>query len=111
LSLEELATPDLDQIKQGKQGVRDRRGRFAGGRSGNPAGRPRGCREAGLGRDPTHIARRGRDGAAICSTLARAPEGQIRARRLFGGCRLRRLRFYPTGSIDAKAITMFQVAW
>jgi hypothetical protein len=35
----ELAMPDLDQIKQGEQ---DRRGRFASGRSGNPAGRPRG---------------------------------------------------------------------
>jgi hypothetical protein len=31
--------PDLDQIKQEEQGVRDRRGRFARGRSGNPAGR------------------------------------------------------------------------
>jgi uncharacterized protein DUF5681 len=40
-----LATPDLDLIKQGEQGVRDRRGRFARGRSGNPAGRPRGCRD------------------------------------------------------------------
>jgi acyl dehydratase len=30
--------PDLDQIKQGEQGARDRRGRFARGRSGNPAG-------------------------------------------------------------------------
>ncbi|HWZ67885.1 MAG TPA: DUF5681 domain-containing protein [Stellaceae bacterium] len=37
--------PDLDLIKQGEQGVRDRRGRFARGRSGNPAGRPRGCRD------------------------------------------------------------------
>jgi hypothetical protein len=37
--------PDLDQIKQGEEGVRDRRGRFARGRSGNPAGRPRGCRD------------------------------------------------------------------
>jgi len=37
--------PDLDQIKQGEQGMRDRRGRFAKGRSGNPAGRPRGCRD------------------------------------------------------------------
>src|ERR1700730_17335594 len=37
--------PGLDQIKQGEQGERDRRGRFARGRSGNPAGRPRGCRD------------------------------------------------------------------
>jgi hypothetical protein len=37
--------PDLDQIKQEEQGARDRRGRFAKGRSGNPAGRPRGCRD------------------------------------------------------------------
>src|SRR6266853_395500 len=37
--------PDLDQIKRGNRGVRDRRGRFARGRSGNPAGRPRGCRD------------------------------------------------------------------
>ena len=31
--------PDLDQIKQEEQGARDQRGRFARGRSGNPAGR------------------------------------------------------------------------
>src|ERR1700738_457555 len=37
--------PGRDQIKQEEQEVRDRRGRFAGGRSGNPAGRPRGCRD------------------------------------------------------------------
>ena len=37
--------PDLDQIKQEKQGSRDPRGRFSKGRSGNPAGRPRGCRD------------------------------------------------------------------
>jgi uncharacterized protein DUF5681 len=58
--------PDLDQIKQGEQGVRDRRGRFARGRSGNPAGRPRGCRDrvnraarlllAGAGEAPTRKA-------------------------------------------------------
>ena len=45
LRLKELPMPDLDQIKQGKQEVRQRRGRFAKGRSGNPAGRPRGCRD------------------------------------------------------------------
>ena len=37
--------PDLDLIKQGEQGVRDRRGRFARGWSSNPAGRPRSCRD------------------------------------------------------------------
>jgi hypothetical protein len=37
--LKELAMPDLDQIKQAEQGARDRRGRFARGRPGNPAGR------------------------------------------------------------------------
>ena len=37
--------PDLDQIKQREQRVRDRGRRFAKGRSGNPAGRPRGCRD------------------------------------------------------------------
>src|SRR6266851_1653468 len=40
LSFEELVLPDLDQIKQGEQGVRDRRGRFARVRSAiRPAGR------------------------------------------------------------------------
>jgi hypothetical protein len=33
----ELAVPDLDLIKQDEQGVRDRRGALARGRSGNPA--------------------------------------------------------------------------
>jgi hypothetical protein len=42
LSLWELAMPDLDLIKQGEQGVRDRRGRFA---RGCAAGWPRGCRD------------------------------------------------------------------
>jgi hypothetical protein len=37
--LKELAMPDLDLIKQEEQGARDRHGRFARGRSGNPAGR------------------------------------------------------------------------
>jgi len=32
----ELATPDLDLIKQAEQGARDRRGRFVKSRSGNP---------------------------------------------------------------------------
>jgi hypothetical protein len=37
--------PDLDQIKQAEQEARDGRGRLAKGRSGNPAGRPRDCRD------------------------------------------------------------------
>ncbi len=37
--------PDLDQIKQDDEGARDGGGRFLRGRSGNPAGRPRGCRD------------------------------------------------------------------
>ena len=45
MPLRELPMPDLDQIKQEKQGSRDPRGRFSKGRSGNPAGRPRGCRD------------------------------------------------------------------
>jgi hypothetical protein len=40
LRLKELAMPDLDLIKQEEQELRDRRGRFVKGRSGNPAGRP-----------------------------------------------------------------------
>src|SRR5437667_11530545 len=45
LRLKELLMPDLDLIKQAEQGARDRRGRFVRGRSGNPASRPRGCRD------------------------------------------------------------------
>src|SRR6266852_5935139 len=41
----ELAMPDLDLIKQGEQGIRDRRGRFARGRSGNPPGGRAGYRD------------------------------------------------------------------
>ena len=43
--LYELAMPDLDLIKQAEQEVRDRRGRFATGRSGNPVGRWHDCRD------------------------------------------------------------------
>jgi hypothetical protein len=45
LSLKELAMPDLDLIKQEEQGVRDRARAARPGWSGNPAGRPVGCRD------------------------------------------------------------------
>jgi hypothetical protein len=45
LRLKELPMPDLDQIKQAEQEARDRRGRLAKDRSGNPAGQPRDCRD------------------------------------------------------------------
>ena len=65
--------PDLDLIKQGEQGVRDRRGRFAKGRSGNPAGRPRGCRD--------HVNR------AALLLLAREGEALTRKSRRIGARR------------------------
>ena len=37
--------PDLDLISEAEHGVRDGRGRFVRERSGNPAGRPKGCRD------------------------------------------------------------------
>ncbi len=37
--------PDLDLTRPGVEGARDGCGRFVRGRSGNPAGRPRGCRD------------------------------------------------------------------
>ena len=37
--------PDLDVIKAPEQGARDGHGRFVSGRSGNPGGRPKGCRD------------------------------------------------------------------
>jgi len=36
--LKELLMPDLDRINQDEQGARDRRGRFAKGRSGTRTG-------------------------------------------------------------------------
>jgi hypothetical protein len=76
LSLEELALPDLDQIKQVEQGVRDRRGQFARGRSGNPAGRPAARRlRPPQPRRPVAARRRGRgaDPQAVELALAGDP--------------------------------------
>jgi hypothetical protein len=41
--------PDLGQIKQGEQGVRDQRRRFSKGRSGNPGGGRTGSRNTSAG--------------------------------------------------------------
>ena len=45
--------PDLDLIKVREPGPRDECGRFISGRSGNPGGRPKGCRD--------HVNRAARD--------------------------------------------------
>jgi hypothetical protein len=45
LFFKELGMPDLRPDKTGETGARDRRRRFLRGRSGNPAGRPRGRRD------------------------------------------------------------------
>jgi hypothetical protein len=56
--------PDLGLKKQAEQGARDRRGWFSKRRSGNPAGRRRGC-----GDPVTHaagiVARQRRSGTAV----------------------------------------------
>ena len=62
--------PDLGQIKQEEQGVRDRRGRFARGRSGNPAGRPRGCRYPSTAGSPGVSAADLKDAKALLDQLA-----------------------------------------
>src|SRR5580700_6729291 len=92
--------PDLDQIKQEKQGARDRCGRFSKGRSGNPAGRPRGCRDhinraarlllAGEGealtRKAVELALAG-DPAALRGCASDASSGRIANLRSNSGCR------------------------
>jgi hypothetical protein len=88
--LKELEMPDLDLIKQAEQGTQDRRGRISKGGSGNPAGRPRGCRDdvsraarlllASEGEGPTH--------KAVELALA----GDPAALPGLGGSRLPRLR-------------------
>ncbi len=40
-----VQVPEVGPIKSAKKGTRDRRGRFLRGQSGNPAGRPPGCRD------------------------------------------------------------------
>jgi hypothetical protein len=76
VAIEELPMPDLDQIKQGKQETRDRRGGFVKRRSGNPANRLRGCRD--------HLARldrRGAGGRAENLAAARLPRPGRSSRR------------------------------
>ncbi len=102
--------PDLDQIKQAEQGVLDRRRRFAKGRSGNPADRPRprGCRDhvnraarllpAGEGEAPTRKAVELALAATggTCGNPAALPAlgGSIASRSLSSGGATRR----PVGS-------------
>jgi hypothetical protein len=93
--LKELAMPDLDQIKQEEQGARDQRGRFARGRSGNPAGRaaaataskprcPAIARRRGRGADPQSR----RAGARRhCGCASNASSGRIANARSNSRCR------------------------
>jgi len=64
--------PDLDQIKQEEQGARDQRGRFARGRSGNPAGRAAAA-TASKPRCPAIARRRGRGAWPAKPSSQRSP--------------------------------------
>jgi hypothetical protein len=65
--------PDFDEINQGNKGARDRRRRFAKGRSGNAAGRP------------AQLFEPGRHGLPGCCSMA--SHGIDAQRRLAGACR------------------------
>lgn len=88
--------PDLDLIREGEQGVRDERGRFIRGRSGNPAGRPRGCRDHANRAAQALLAGEGE--ALIRKAVELALDGDAAALRLcveriLGPCRERAVEF------------------
>jgi Family of unknown function (DUF5681) len=88
--------PDLDQIKQEEQGPRDRRGRFLRGHSGNPAGRPKGCRDRANRAGSTLLAEAGEALArkAVALALAGDPAAiRLCLERLAGPCRERAVEF------------------
>ena len=93
--------PDLDLIKQEEQGVRDRRGRFTRGRSGNPAGRPRGCRDHINGTARLLLAGEGEalTRKAVELALAGDPTAlRLCLERVLPPCRDRMVMFaFPTG--------------
>ena len=107
--------PDLDLISEAEHGVRDGRGRFVRERSGNPAGRPKGCRD--------HAGRAARalltgEGEALTrKAIELALAGDAMAlrlclERLIGPCRERAVEFdMPTiGGASDLAAAMAAVA-
>ena len=87
---------DLDAIAGPEQAARDGRGRFIGGRSGNPGGRPRGCRD--------HVNRAARDllageGEALTRKAVELAMGgdaaalRLCLERIIGPCRDRAVDF------------------
>ena len=106
---------DLRVVKSGKQIARDERGRFLRGRSGNPAGRPRGCLD--------HVNRAAQillagEGAALTRrAIELALDGDQAALRLclervLGPCRERAVEFVmpPIKSAADLATAMSAVA-
>ena len=107
--------PDFEPIKSAREITRDQRGRFVRGRSGNPAGRPRGCLD--------HVNRAAQillagEGAALTRrAIELALDGDPAAMRLclervLGPCRERAVEFVmpPITSAADLATAMSAVA-
>jgi hypothetical protein len=112
---EELEMTDLRVVKSAKKGGRDERGRFLRGRSGNPAGRPRGCLDHANRAAQVLLA--GEGAALTRRAIELALDGDPAAMRLclervLGPCRERAVEFEmpPIRSADDLAPAMSAVA-